>query len=123
MMRNLGGSVGIAVLATLLTNREKVPQRAGGESVSLLNPATQERLDTLTQNWPGSRPRPERRAGQCHAARQHRPPCESQGVDGLPTTPSPCSVALLLPSPPSDGQEGAGWYRRCRAMRTEIETP
>lgn len=51
MMRNLGGSVGIAVLATLLTNREKFHSARVGESVSLLNPATQERLDALTQNF------------------------------------------------------------------------
>jgi DHA2 family multidrug resistance protein len=51
MMRNLGGSVGIAVLATLLTNREKFHSARVGESVSLLNPATQERLDALTQNY------------------------------------------------------------------------
>ena len=38
------------MLATLLTNRE-VPQRAGGRVGVAAEPATQERLDTLTQNY------------------------------------------------------------------------
>jgi MFS transporter, DHA2 family, multidrug resistance protein len=51
MMRNLGGSVGIATLATLLTNREHLHSARVGEAVSLYDPATQARLDTLTQNF------------------------------------------------------------------------
>jgi DHA2 family multidrug resistance protein len=51
MMRNLGGSVGIAMLATLLTNREHLHSARVGESVSLYDPATQARLDTLAQNF------------------------------------------------------------------------
>lgn len=51
MMRNLGGSVGIAVLATLLTNREHLHSNRIGEAVSLYDPATQARLDALTQNF------------------------------------------------------------------------
>jgi DHA2 family multidrug resistance protein len=51
MMRNLGGSVGIAVLATLVTNREQFHSARIGESVSLFDTATQTRLDTLAQNF------------------------------------------------------------------------
>ena len=51
MTRNLGGSVGIALLATALTQREKFHSARLGESVSLLNAATQERLDQLTQSF------------------------------------------------------------------------
>jgi len=49
MTRNLGGSVGIALLATALTNREHFHSERLGESVSLAAAATQSRLDTLTQ--------------------------------------------------------------------------
>jgi DHA2 family multidrug resistance protein len=49
MMRNLGGSLGIAALATLLTNREQFHSNRLGESVSLYNPATQERINQMTQ--------------------------------------------------------------------------
>ena len=51
MMRNLGGSVGIATLATLLTNREHLHSARIGEAVSLYEPATQARLDALTQTF------------------------------------------------------------------------
>ena len=50
-MRNLGGSVGIATLATLLTNREHLHSARVGEAVSLYDPATQARIDTLAQNF------------------------------------------------------------------------
>lgn len=49
MMRNLGGSFGIAALATLLTQREKFHSNRLGDAVSLYNPATQQRVDDLTQ--------------------------------------------------------------------------
>ena len=49
MMRNLGGSFGIAALATLLTQREKFHSNRLGDAISLYNPETQQRLDTLTQ--------------------------------------------------------------------------
>lgn len=49
MMRNLGGSIDIASLATLLTNREQFHSNRLGEAVSLYNPATQERIYQLTQ--------------------------------------------------------------------------
>ncbi|MFT7724205.1 MAG: MDR family MFS transporter [Roseateles sp.] len=51
MMRNLGGSVGIALLATLLTNREHLHSARLGEAVSLYEPATQARLEALAQNF------------------------------------------------------------------------
>lgn len=49
MMRNLGGSVGIAALSTLLTRREQFHSNRVGEAISLYNPATQERINQLTQ--------------------------------------------------------------------------
>jgi DHA2 family multidrug resistance protein len=49
MTRNLGGSVGIALLATSLTNREHFHSARLGESVSSFAAATQARLDQLTQ--------------------------------------------------------------------------
>ena len=49
MMRNMGGSMGIAALATLVTQREQFHSNRLGESVSLYNPATQERLNQMTQ--------------------------------------------------------------------------
>jgi DHA2 family multidrug resistance protein len=49
MTRNLGGSIGIALLATALTNREHFHSLRIGESVSLASSATQARLDQLTQ--------------------------------------------------------------------------
>nr|WP_238360931.1 DHA2 family efflux MFS transporter permease subunit [Iningainema tapete] len=54
MMRNMGGSIGIACLATLLTNREQFHSNRLGESVSIYNSATQQRIDQLTQYF-GSR--------------------------------------------------------------------
>ena len=49
MTRNLGGSIGIAMLATTLTNREHFHSAVLGESISSLAPATQQRLEQLTQ--------------------------------------------------------------------------
>jgi MFS transporter, DHA2 family, multidrug resistance protein len=47
MMRNLGGSVGIAMLETLLTKREQFHSAIINPSVSLLNEATRRRLETM----------------------------------------------------------------------------
>lgn len=49
MMRNLGGSIGIAVLGTLLTKREQFHSNRLGDAVSIYSPETQERLNQLTQ--------------------------------------------------------------------------
>jgi DHA2 family multidrug resistance protein len=49
MMRNLGGSMGIAALATLVTWREQFHSNQLGDAVSLYNPQTQERLNQMTQ--------------------------------------------------------------------------
>ncbi|MEH2254783.1 DHA2 family efflux MFS transporter permease subunit [Nostoc sp.] len=49
MMRNLGGSIGIASLATLLANREQFHSNRLGDGVSLYNPETQQRIDQMTQ--------------------------------------------------------------------------
>jgi DHA2 family multidrug resistance protein len=51
MMRNLGGSIGIAILSTVLTRREQFHSNRIGESVSLYSPETQQRIDQLTQNF------------------------------------------------------------------------
>ena len=51
MTRNLGGSIGIAMLATTLTNREHFHSAIIGESVSMYAAATQQRLDQLTQSF------------------------------------------------------------------------
>ncbi len=49
MMRNLGGAVGIAMLQTFLTKREQYHSNVLMQSVSLLEQATRERLEALTQ--------------------------------------------------------------------------
>ncbi|GAP94533.1 DHA2 family efflux MFS transporter permease subunit [Leptolyngbya sp. NIES-2104] len=49
MMRNLGGSFGIAAVATLLTQREQFHSNRLGESVSPYNPAAQEAINQATQ--------------------------------------------------------------------------
>lgn len=51
MMRNLGGSIGIAILSTLLTRRQQFHSNRIGESVSVFDPATQQRIDQLTQTF------------------------------------------------------------------------
>ena len=53
MMRNLGGSIGIAVLATLLTTREKFHSNRLGEGISVFDPQTQQRIDQLTEAFIG----------------------------------------------------------------------
>lgn len=49
MMRNLGGSIGIAAIATLLTNRQQFHSNRLGEAVSIYSPAAQERIQQMTQ--------------------------------------------------------------------------
>src|SRR5260370_36444889 len=49
MMRNLGGAVGIALLQTLLTKREQYHSNVLMQSVSILEQATRNRIDQLTQ--------------------------------------------------------------------------
>jgi DHA2 family multidrug resistance protein len=51
MMRNLGGSVGIALTSALLTQREHLHSNRLGEAVSLYNPLTRDRLEALTGNF------------------------------------------------------------------------
>ncbi|MES2355686.1 MAG: DHA2 family efflux MFS transporter permease subunit [Pseudomonadota bacterium] len=51
MTRNLGASVGIALLATTLTNREKFHSLHIGQAVSSYSAQTQERLEQLTQSF------------------------------------------------------------------------
>lgn len=68
MTRNLGGSVGIALLATSLTNREHFHSARIGESVSNYAAPTQERLDQLTQGFIGAGIDPATAASQAIAA-------------------------------------------------------
>ena len=49
MLRNLGGSIGIALLSALLTFREKFHSNHLGEVISLYEPQTRERLTGITQ--------------------------------------------------------------------------
>jgi MFS transporter, DHA2 family, multidrug resistance protein len=49
MMRNLGGAVGIAFLQTFLTKREQYHSNVLTQSVSMLEQATRNRIDQLTQ--------------------------------------------------------------------------
>ncbi|GGC57615.1 DHA2 family efflux MFS transporter permease subunit [Undibacterium terreum] len=54
MTRNLGGSIGIAMLATMLTQRTQFHWSRIGEAASSYALATQERLDQLTQSFVSS---------------------------------------------------------------------
>jgi MFS transporter, DHA2 family, multidrug resistance protein len=47
MMRNLGGSVGIALLSTLVTRREQFHSVRIGETVTLLTPQVLARISSL----------------------------------------------------------------------------
>jgi MFS transporter, DHA2 family, multidrug resistance protein len=49
MARNLGGSLGIALLGTLQSIRERFHSERLGEAISLANPITSDRLNQLTQ--------------------------------------------------------------------------
>ena len=51
MFRNLGGSIGIALLATQLDWREKLHSLRLGEGVNVFNPATTERLSGFTRQF------------------------------------------------------------------------
>ncbi|BAU63961.1 EmrB/QacA family drug resistance transporter [Stanieria sp. NIES-3757] len=51
MMRNLGGSIGIATLSTFLSRREQFHSAQIGEAVSSYNPETQQRIEQLTQTF------------------------------------------------------------------------
>ena len=51
MARNLGGSTGIAALATLLSRRKQFHSSRLGEAISLYNPLTQQRIEQLTQGF------------------------------------------------------------------------
>lgn len=49
MMRNLGGSVGVAMVSTFVTQREQLHSNRIGEAIHLAAPAVQERLNQYTQ--------------------------------------------------------------------------
>jgi len=53
MMRNMGGSLGIACLATLLTDREQFHSNILGKAVSLYNTETNTRIEQMTQYFVG----------------------------------------------------------------------
>ena len=67
MTRNLGGSIGIALLATALTKREHFHSARLGEAVSNYAPATQQRLEQLTQGFIANGMDPATAAGQALA--------------------------------------------------------
>ncbi len=48
MLRNLGGAVGTATLATILTRREQFHSNIIGQSVTLYRDEVRQRLDALT---------------------------------------------------------------------------
>ena len=48
MMRNLGGAIGTATLATVLTKREQFHSSIIGESVTLFRDEVRQRLDAMT---------------------------------------------------------------------------
>jgi DHA2 family multidrug resistance protein len=54
MTRNLGGSIGIALLATALSNREHFHSARLGESISGYADTTQQRIDQLTAQFSAS---------------------------------------------------------------------
>jgi DHA2 family multidrug resistance protein len=68
MTRNLGGSVGIALLATTLTNREHFHSAIIGESVTGFAAATQQRIDQLTSAFIANGIDPVTAGGQALAA-------------------------------------------------------
>jgi MFS transporter, DHA2 family, multidrug resistance protein len=68
MTRNLGGSVGIAMLATSLTNREHFHSARLGESVSTYAAPTQERIEQMTQAFIANGIDPATAASQALAA-------------------------------------------------------
>lgn len=51
MLRNLGGSIGIAILSTVLSRRQQFHSNIIGENVSLFDPETQQRIEQLTQSF------------------------------------------------------------------------
>ena len=53
MTRNIGGSVGIALLSTVVTQRDHLHSVHIGESVTAYTPAVQDRLDTLAAVFTG----------------------------------------------------------------------
>ncbi|MFT5645077.1 MAG: DHA2 family multidrug resistance protein [Janthinobacterium sp.] len=68
MTRNLGGSIGIALLATALSSREKFHSARIGEAVSSYAAPTQLRLDQLTQSFVSKGIDPVQAANQALAA-------------------------------------------------------
>jgi DHA2 family multidrug resistance protein len=68
MTRNLGGSVGIALLATALTKREHFHSARLGESISSYAGATGQRLDQMTQSFVANGIDPVTAANQALAA-------------------------------------------------------
>jgi len=92
MLRNLGGAVGIAMVQTFVTNREKFHSAMINPAVSMLNPATQARLDALQAYFMAH--------GMTDpAARARRPSSWSAGLSSCNpiispmATPSQCSAA------------------------------
>jgi len=49
MMRNLGGSIGVAMVSTFVTRREQLHSLRIGEAINMAAPAVQERINAYTQ--------------------------------------------------------------------------
>ncbi|MBX3149793.1 multidrug efflux MFS transporter [Candidatus Obscuribacterales bacterium] len=49
MMRNLGGSIGVAMVSTFVTQREQLHSSRIGEAIHMTSPVVQERLNQYTQ--------------------------------------------------------------------------
>ncbi|GGY63838.1 DHA2 family efflux MFS transporter permease subunit [Pseudoduganella albidiflava] len=64
MTRNLGGSIGIALLATALSTREHFHSARLGEAITSYSLATQQRLDQMTQAFIGQGFDPANAAGK-----------------------------------------------------------
>ena len=71
MLRNLGGAVGTATLATVLTKREQFHSNIIGQSVTLYRDEVRQRIDRDDELLPGAR-RLRSRDGKTSGNRRHR---------------------------------------------------
>ncbi len=66
--RNIGGSVGIALVSTVLTRREQFHDMRIGESINIYRPAVQQRLDVMSANFMAKGFGPESAMQQAYAS-------------------------------------------------------
>ena len=91
MLRNLGGAVGIAMVQTFLTNREKFHSAIINPDVSLLNPATRARLHML-QDYFQAHGMADPGAARAQAVQLLGEPCAFRPIISPMAMPSPCSA-------------------------------